>query len=188
MGMMDKWKNQMSKKEEAAINKAIENQKNNRRNYKEVPEGVYTVRVVLMEVGQSSWGDDQINIRFQIQEGEYKKQIIFYNGAFDSNRPNGTMDTADIIYNLLDKEIPLSDIVFILQGAEPSDSDGNARTSRERKKSLDNITEFIADAMENIEGYDYELDYQISYSQKTNPNTGKPYKNKYYTVSPIYDA
>lgn len=187
MGMMDKWKNQMSKEEEAAVNKAIEDQKNNRKNYKEVPEGTYVVKVPLMEVGTSNWGDEQVNIRFQIQEGPYKNSIIFYNGAFDNNRPNGTMDTADIIYNLLDKEVPLKDIIFILQGAEPSDNDGNARSRRDIKKGIDNVTDFLADAMENIEGYDYELDYQISYSKKANPNTGKPYKNKSYTVTPVYD-
>ena len=179
--MLDKWKNRMSKEEEASISKAIENQK--KRTFREVPPGKYTVKVPLMEVGETSWGDKQINIRFQIQEGPYTNSIVFYNGALDSNKPNGTLDTTDIIFSLLDGDLSMEDIAFILQSAEPSEE----RSKRDIKKGLEDLEDFLEDVMKNVDGYEYELDYQVTYSKKTNPRTGQPYENKSYIVTPLYE-
>ena len=85
MSRLDKWKKKVSAKEEAAVQKAMEEQKANQASYREVPSGTYAVVVDTMEVGESTWGESQINISFKITEGEYKNSRIFYNGTFDDH-------------------------------------------------------------------------------------------------------
>ena len=52
---------------------------------------------------------------------------------------------------------------------------------------VDEATEFINDAAEMVENFGYDLDYEVRLSNKTNPNTGKPYKNTYYSIAEVFD-
>jgi len=170
MSRWDKWTNKVSAKEEAAVKKAMEEQRQNRRTFREVPSGEYSVVVDKMEVGETSWGDDQINITFKVTDGEYKNSRIFYNGSFDDHFARGINATAELIAEMLDDEsITAAMIAVILEhgGAEASG--------------------FIAEAAEAVESLGYDLDYDIQESNKVNPRNGKPYVNKYYTIKAVYD-
>lgn len=171
--LSDKYKNKVSKKEERAIAKAMEEQKANRGNFKEVPAGEYPVIVDKMEVGETSWGDDQITIWFKITNGEFKNSNIFYNGMFNDNFSNGISATAILLADMLDDEDMTSAAIAVILGKFDED--------------MDAIKDFIADVAEEVESMAYDLDYQISQSKKTNPNTGKPYVNKSYEIIEVYD-
>lgn len=171
--LSDKYKNKVSKKEERAIAKAMEEQKANRGNFKEVPAGEYPVIVDKMEVGETSWGDDQITIWFKITDGEFKNSNIFYNGMFNDNFSNGISATAILLADMLDDEDMTSAAIAVILGKFDED--------------MDAIKDFIADVAEEVESMAYDLDYQISQSKKTNPNTGKPYVNKAYEIIEVYD-
>lgn len=171
--LSDKYKNKVSKKEERAIAKAMEEQKANRGNFKEVPAGEYPVIVDKMEVGETSWGDDQITIWFKITDGEFKNSNIFYNGMFNDNFSNGISATAILLADMLDDEDMTSAAIAVILGKFDED--------------MDAIKDFIADVAEEVESMAYDLDYQISQSKKTNPNTGKPYVNKSYEIIEVYD-
>lgn len=171
--LSDKYKNKVSKKEERAIAKAMEEQKANRGNFKEVPAGEYAVIVDKMEVGETSWGDDQITIWFKITDGEFKNSNIFYNGMFNDNFSNGISATAILLADMLDDEDMTSATIAVILGKFDED--------------MDAIKDFIADVAEEVESMAYDLDYQISQSKKTNPNTGKPYVNKSYEIIEVYD-
>lgn len=49
--------------------------------FPEIPEGEYEVAVINMELGQSKKGDPMLKIQFQIVDGEFDKNLIFYNGV-----------------------------------------------------------------------------------------------------------
>lgn len=170
MSKLSKWKKKVSAEEEAAVKKAMDEQAQNQRTYREVPAGIYSVVVDKMEVGESSWGDDQINISFKIVDGEFKNSRIFYNGTFDEHFSHGINATAKLLADMLDDgTIEASEIAVILG------------------HGIDEAAEFLADAAEECESLSYDLDYDIQESKKTNPNTGKPYLNKYYAINDVYD-
>lgn len=56
-------------------------------NYPDIPPGEYEVSVLKMELGQSkkkndgSGGDPMLKIQFEILDGQYKGNRIFYNGV-----------------------------------------------------------------------------------------------------------
>lgn len=50
-----------------------------KREYVEVPEGTYEVRVTNLELKQSKAGDPMVSCRLKILAGEFKNQNIFYN-------------------------------------------------------------------------------------------------------------
>ena len=171
MGKMNKWKKKVSPREEAAIKKAMKEQEQNNGQYREVPSGLYPVVIDKMEVGESSWGTDQINITFKITEGEYRNSRIFYNGTFDDNFAHGIYKTAELLASLMDDEdMTTSTIAVILD------------------HGVDEAKDFIADAAETCENLGYDLDYEVRLSNKTNPNTGKPYKNTYFTIEEVFDV
>ena len=170
MGKMNKWKRKVSAKEEAAVQKAMKEQEKNQGNFREVPTGTYPVVVDKMEVGQSNWGDDQINITFKITEGEYRNSRIFYNGTFDEHFAHGINKTAELLAGLLDDEDMSTETIAVILG-----------------HGVDEATDFIADCAEMVENFGYDLDYEVRLSNKTNPNTGKPYKNMYYTIVEVFD-
>ena len=170
MGKMSKWKTKVSAKEEAAVRKAMQEQEKNQGSFRDVPSGTYPVVVDKMEVGESNWGDDQISITFKITDGEYKNSRIFYNGTFDSHFTHGINKTAELLSTMIDDEDMSTAAIAVILG-----------------HGVDEATEFIADAAEMVENFGYDLDYEIRLSNKTNPNNGKPYENKYYTIVEIYD-
>lgn len=49
--------------------------------FPDIPEGEYEVAVIAMELGQSKKGDPMLKIQFQIVDGEFEKNLIFYNGV-----------------------------------------------------------------------------------------------------------
>lgn len=139
-------------------------------NFKEVPSGVYPVTVEKMEVGKSSWGDDQINIVFAITDGDYKGQKLFYNGTFNDNFAHGEEQTARLISELTDSEISVETLLAM----------------QESKTCADDILE-IYQALDE-QKLSYDLDYQVSVSKKINPNTNKPWTNKFFSIDGVYDA
>ena len=74
-------------------------------NYKEVPSGVYPVSVEKLELGTSSWGEDQVNITFEIIDGDFKGQKLFYNGRFNDNFACGEEQTARLISELTGEDL-----------------------------------------------------------------------------------
>ena len=170
MGKLSQWKNKVSAKEEAAVKRAMAEQEQNRKTFREVPEGIYPVVVDKMEVGQNNWGSDQINISFKITDGEYKNSRIFYNGTFDEHFAHGINATAKLLSGMLDKEMEAETIAVILG------------------HGVDEAENFIADAAEEVESLAYDLEYEVQESSKINPNTGKPYVNKFYSILEVFDA
>lgn len=138
-------------------------------NYQEIPSGIYPVELEKMEVGQSSWGTDQVNITFKVSDGRYKGQMIFYNGTFDDHFAHGKPQTARLISEMTDGEV---DKFVIL-------------------KELDRGTScagFITDLFQTIaDQLCFDLDYQVKESTKINPNTNKPYINKFYSISEVFE-
>lgn len=49
--------------------------------FPDIPEGEYEVAVIAMELGQSKKGDPMLKIQFQIVDGEFEKNLIFFNGV-----------------------------------------------------------------------------------------------------------
>lgn len=47
--------------------------------FKEVPHGVYEVKVTKMELGESKKHDPMVTIWFTILSGEFKNSLLFYN-------------------------------------------------------------------------------------------------------------
>ena len=170
MSKMNKWKNKVSAREEAAVQNAMQQQEKNQRTYREVPSGTYPVVVDKMEVGQSSWGDDQINITFKITDGEYKNSRIFYNGTFDDHFAHGIYETAKLLADMIDDEDITIAMIAVILG-----------------HGVDEATEFLADAAEMCDNFGYDVDYDVRLSAKTNPNTGKPYKNLFFTIEEVFD-
>ncbi|MYL57386.1 DUF669 domain-containing protein [Virgibacillus halodenitrificans] len=52
--------------------------------FQDVPEGQYEVAVEKMELTESKKGDPMLTIWFEIVEGEFEGQKIFYNGVMQS--------------------------------------------------------------------------------------------------------
>lgn len=171
MGKMNKWKKKVSPREEAAIKKAMKEQEQNNGQYREVPSGLYAVVIDKLEVGESSWGTDQINITFKITEGEYRNSRLFYNGTFDDHFTHGIYETAKLLADLIDDEDMNVSTIAVILG-----------------HGVDEAREFVADAAEMCDNLGYDLDYDIRLSNKTNPNTGKPYKNTYFTIEEVFDV
>ena len=57
--------------------------------FPEIPEGEYEVSVINMELGQSKKGDPMLKIQFQIVDGEFEKNLIFYNGVMQPQNDKG---------------------------------------------------------------------------------------------------
>lgn len=139
--------------------------------FPDLPSGVYPVELDKMEVGQSAWGADQINITFRITEGEHKGKLIFYNGTFDDHFAHGKPQTARLISEMTDGEL---DKFIIL---------------RELDASVQNASDYLTDLYQAIEGQRvFDLDYQVRESKKLNPNTNKPYINKFFSITEVFDA
>lgn len=171
--LSEKYGKKVSKKEERAIQKAMDEQKANKGRFRDVPEGEYPVIVDKLEIGETSWGDEQITIWFKITDGEFKNSNIFYNGMFNDNFSNGINATAMLLSDMLDDEDLTSAQIAVMLSKYDED--------------MDAVKDFIADVAEEVESLAYDLNYEISTSKKTNPNTGKPYINKSYEIIEVYD-
>ena len=140
-------------------------------NFPELPSGIYAVELDKMEVGQSNWGTDQVNITFKITEGEYKGQLIFYNGTFDDHFAHGKPQTARLISEMTDGELDKFSIL------------------KELDAGPDNAANYLVDLYQVIaDQLVFDLDYDVKVSNKINPNTNKPYINKFYSIAEVFDA
>ena len=171
--LSEKYKKNVSAKEAKAIQKAMDEQKQNRNRFKEVPAGTYHVEVDKLELGESSWGDPQISIWFKITEGEYKNNRIFYNGTFDDHFEHGINSTAILLADLLDDEDLTSAEIAVILGKFDDDQTV--------------VNDFLADASEIVEELSYDLDYTTTYSKKTN-SKGQPYVNHTYEILDVYEG
>lgn len=171
----EKYAAMINAKEERAIRKAMEEQKEKQGQFRDVPEGVYSVVVDKMELAETSWGDDQISIWFKITDGDYKGSVIFYNGMFNENFSNGINATAILLADMLDDEDMTSSMIAVILN------------KFDKKGGMDQINEFVEDAAEMTENFSYDLDYSIKHSKKINERTGKPYVNKQYQIVEVFD-
>ena len=61
------------------LKKDIADVSENKREFKEIPEGNYEVKVEKMELVESKKGDPMVSIWFKILTGDFKDSFIFYN-------------------------------------------------------------------------------------------------------------
>lgn len=57
--------------------------------YPDIPDGKYEVKVNNMELGDSKKGDPMLKTQFEILDGEFKGQKIFYNGVMQPQNERG---------------------------------------------------------------------------------------------------
>lgn len=169
-----KYADKVSAKDEKSMEKLMKEQKENKGSYKEVPSGEYPVVIDKLELAETTWGDEQISIWFKITDGEYKNGRLFYNGAFNDNFSNGIAATAVLLADLLDDDDLSSAKVAAMLGLINDDHE--------------TVSELVADIAEETESMAYDLDYEVKESKKTNPNTGKPYINKTFEITGVYDV
>ena len=163
------FKSKVNKSELDAMEERFKGQ--NTGNFPELPSGIYPVKLDKMEVGQSSWGTDQVNITFKITDGEHKGQLIFYNGTFDDHFAHGKPQTARLISEMTDGEVDKFSIL------------------KELDAGVQEASDFLTDLYQAIAGQlVFDLDYKVTESKKLNPNTNKPYINKFYNIAEVFDA
>lgn len=163
-----KFQKNLNKKEVEKLEKEHQAQNNN---YTPLPSGTYPVKVQKMEVGKSNWGTDQINIDFLITEEDHKGQHIFYNGTFDDHFAHGIGQTARLLSQMTDGDVDEGTMIYYLT------------------QDVDDVKDFILDLYQTISGkLEYDLDYDVRTSNKINPNTNKPYINKFFSIDAVYDA
>lgn len=76
MSIFDKWDNEIDTKELADN---VKSASQNTQEFKEVPHGIYEVKVDKMEIKATQKGDPMASIWFKIVNGEYKNQRLFMN-------------------------------------------------------------------------------------------------------------
>lgn len=171
--LSEKYGKKVSAKEAKAIQKAMDEQKENRNRFKEVPAGEYHVVVDKLELGETSWGDAQVTLWFKITEGEFKNNRIFYNGTFDEHFEHGINSTAILLADLLDDEDLTSAQIAVILGKFEEDQTV--------------VSDFLADAAEIVEDLSYDLNYTTTYSKKKN-SKGQPYVNHTWEVLDVYEG
>lgn len=56
-------------------------------------------------------------------------------------------------------------------------------------QDMDDVKDFILDLYQTISGkLEYDLNYDVRTSNKINPNTNKPYINRFFSIDAVYDA
>ncbi len=173
MGRFDAFKKTLSKSE---VEKLENDYKAGGSTRTEVPTGEYVVAVKKMEAvtKDGNFGPySQINIDFEIVDGERKKQHIFYNGTFNNKLDSGLEATARLISKLTDGEVDKNSILS------------------EISEGVDNCKDYILDLYQALqeEPMEYLLHLEVQEQTKVNPNTGKPYKaNRFFSIEEVYDA
>ena len=168
MGLFDEFNKKLNKTELEKMEERFKNQ--NSGSFPELPSGIYPVELDKMEVGTSNWGTDQVNITFRITEGEHKGKLIFYNGTFDDHFAHGKPQTAKLISEMTAEEVDRFTILAVLDEG-PDAADGY----------LTDLFQVIAD------NFAFDLDYTVKEATKINPNTNKPYINKFYSIAEVFD-
>lgn len=166
-----KFKANLNSKEVEDLEKKYKANQNNG-SFAELPSGTYAVELEKMEVGTSSWGQDQINITFKIIDGDHKGQRIFYNGSFDTHFAHGYDQTARLISGMTGGDVTEFDVLHFIT-KDPS----------EVKTYILDLYQMIAE-----QRLSYDLDYEVRTSTKINPNNNKPYVNKFFTITEVYET
>lgn len=163
------FKNKVNKDELQSMEDRFDGQ--NTGNFPELPSGIYPVALDKMEVGQSQWGTDQVNITFKITDGDHKGKLIFYNGTFDDHFAHGKPQTARLISEMTDGEVDKFSIL------------------KELDAGVNNASNYLTDLFQAIAGQLlFDLNYEVKTATKINPNTNKPYINKFYSIEEVFDA
>lgn len=113
--------------------------KNNGGDYPVVPAGTYTVKAEKLELGETKDHRPMLKGQFRIKDGEFKKQILFYNRVLF-----GTKNDANMI----------ASAVGFINSLEPSDEVGPIVF-----ESYSQFADLILDVMEDIEDLEYEVSY-----------------------------
>ena len=171
MSIFDKFNETIDGAEREKLETQLKNAVNNSNvNYVEIPSGMYEVELEKMEVRPTSWGDHQVSIQFNIMTGEYKGKKLFYSGGFYEHFEKGYTPTARLISALTSEEVPDYIILNKLMGDK------------------DELNEYLLDLLEVISSaFTFDLNYEVKESNKLNPKTNKPYVNKFYSISDVYD-
>lgn len=113
--------------------------KNNSGDFPTVPSGTYTVKAEKLELGATKDGRPMLKGQFRIQEGEFKKQILFYNRVLF-----GTKNDANMI----------ASAVGFINSLEPSEDVGPIVF-----ESYSQFADLVLDVMEDIETLEYDVKY-----------------------------
>lgn len=76
MSIFDKWNDEIDTK---GLAEEVKSASENKQEFKEVPHGIYEVKVDKMEIKASQKGDPMLSVWFKIVDGEYKNQRLFMN-------------------------------------------------------------------------------------------------------------
>ena len=76
MSIFDKWDKEIDVK---GLAEDVNSASQNTQEFKEVPHGIYEVKVDKMEIKETKKGDPMVSIWFKIVDGEYKNQRLFMN-------------------------------------------------------------------------------------------------------------
>lgn len=91
------------------LQKDIEAAAENTQEYDETPDGVYTVKVEKLEVGETKDHRPMLKAQFRIVEGDYEKRCIFLNRVLYGTKNDGNMiNSAMGFLNSLDSGIDVS--------------------------------------------------------------------------------
>ena len=127
--------------------------------YPEVPVGKYEVKLDRAEckISKTS-GNLMVSMGFKILKGEYKNQLIWYNGTFGKDFPRH--NTAKFLSDILDDGDRTAEINLIL-----------------KTNHKETINDFVLDIHEAVDG---KLEYELDYGKKGDFNT--------YAITDVYDA
>ena len=155
MSIFDKYTERVSAEELAKAQQELE--QNGNTEYDEVPVGRYEVKVKKMEAKLSKSGNPMVSIWFEIVKGNYKGQLIFYNGTYHEDWMRHRV--VDFLSNLLDDGTHKAEINLILKDYD-----------------VHEVNEFIMDVHEQIES---KFEYLLDYGMKKGYNT--------YTIEEWYE-
>lgn len=113
--------------------------KNGGGDYPVVPKGNYLVNLEKLELGETKDHRPMLKGQFRITEGEYKKQLLFYNRVLF-----GTKNDANMI----------ASAVGFLNSLEPSEDVGPVAF-----ESYSQFADLVLDIAEDVEELSYSVDY-----------------------------
>lgn len=155
--MFDKWDAEIDNE---GLLKDIEEAAKNSGNYKEVPHGIYEVKVEKMELIVNKKDDPMVSIWFKIVSGEYKNSRIFYNQVvktgFGININNELLRSMDL------------DTVHAIED-----------NGKKLYMNLRQYANLLMDCAEEIE--QAKLTFQLEYSAAKNP------KFNSYKISDVFE-
>ena len=158
MSIFDKYSAKINAEELAKSQQEITENANGGGDYKEVPFGKYEVKVKKMEAKKSKGGNNMVSVWFEILKGDFKGQMIFYNGVFYEDWMRHRV--VEFLSAILDDDTHKAEINLILKDS-----------------NLDEINNFVMDIHEQVDG---QFEYLLDYGQKKGFNT--------YTIAEVYEV